>query len=166
VAYANETPAGFVVGTRDATAFWRGALLRRPGVLLRVLATRLRARRARRAAPAGGGPPDALPSAPDGALEPGTFPDSSLAGHRWEDPDGDHGARIVFVGVRPAFRGGGIGEALYRAFFDAAAARGATLVLARIARDNHASIRLHRAAGWSLYRDADGVLAVRALDDA
>ena len=163
LAYVGDEPAGFVVGTRGASTFWRATLLRRPAVLLQVLAARLRSRLAQSAP---GTSTEASTPQSDAALESGTFPDSSSARRRWEDPDGADGARIVFVGVRSAFRGRGIGEALYRAFFAAAAAQGATLVLARIARDNHASIRLHRAAGWSLYRDADGVLAVRTLDDA
>jgi ribosomal protein S18 acetylase RimI-like enzyme len=94
------------------------------------------------------------------------LPPDARAPRRWTDPDDAAAARIVFVGVRPAFRGRGVGESLYRAFFDAATARGAALVLARIARDNQPSIRLHRAAGWDLYRDPDGVLAVRVLDTA
>jgi ribosomal protein S18 acetylase RimI-like enzyme len=156
VATVGGEPAGFVVATRDAPAFWRRALLRRPATLARVVATRLLARLPR---------PARAHAAPTPS-EADALPDARLAPRRWTDPDDASAARIVFVGVRPAFRGRGVGESLYRAFFDAAAARGAALVLARIARDNQPSIRLHRAAGWDLYRDSDGVLAVRVLDTA
>jgi L-amino acid N-acyltransferase YncA len=33
-------------------------------------------------------------------------------------------------------------------------------LVARIAADNHASIRLHRSVGWRLYPDGEVVLAV------
>jgi len=68
----------------------------------------------------------------------------------------DHGDawRIIIVGTAPAARGRGIAADLYRSVM-----RDRTLV-ARIAADNHASIRLHRSVGWQLYPDGDVVLAV------
>src|SRR5262249_31095534 len=62
--------------------------------------------------------------------------------------------RIIVVGTAPDMRGRGIAADLYRVLM-----RDRTLV-ARIAVDNHASIRLHRSVGWRLYPDGDVVLAV------
>lgn len=70
----------------------------------------------------------------------------------WTDP-GD-AWRIIFVGTAPSARGRGVAADLYKAVM-----RDRSLV-ARIAADNHASIRLHRSVGWRLYPDGDVVLAV------
>jgi hypothetical protein len=39
-------------------------------------------------------------------------------------------------------------------------------LVARIAADNHVSLRLHRAVGWRLYPDGGVVLAVHERDQA
>ena len=70
----------------------------------------------------------------------------------WRDPG--NAWRIIVVGTAPDMRGRGIAADLYRVLM-----RDRTLI-ARIAVDNHASIRLHRSVGWRLYPDGDVVLAV------
>jgi ribosomal protein S18 acetylase RimI-like enzyme len=163
VAEFDATPAGFVVATLDTARYWRSALLRRPPLLARVVTTRLAARLARRPAHASVSDrsaardrerPDALPPIAPAAEAP----------LRWDDPAPDL-AKIGFIGVLPEFRRRGVGEALYAALLDAARARGARAVLARIASDNIASLRLHHAAGWRLFRDDLGVFAVYHLAD-
>jgi GNAT superfamily N-acetyltransferase len=67
--------------------------------------------------------------------------------------------RIIFVGTAPEARGRGVGAALYRAI---AADRP---LVARIERDNIASIRLHASTGWRLFPDGDVVLAVHPGPD-
>jgi len=62
--------------------------------------------------------------------------------------------RIILIGTDPAARGRGVAAQLYRAVM---ADRS---LVARIALDNTASLRLHRAVGWRLYRDKDVALAV------
>lgn len=74
----------------------------------------------------------------------------------WADP-GD-AWRIIIVGTAPSARGGGVGRALYRRIM---ADRS---LVARIARDNTASIRLHESLGWKIYPDGDVLLAVHDRD--
>lgn len=57
-------------------------------------------------------------------------------------------AYIHFVGVDPASRGQGLGRALYRAFFKAAADRGAHVVRAVTSPMNTGSLAFHRAMGF------------------
>jgi len=70
----------------------------------------------------------------------------------WDHP-GD-AWRIIFVGTTPAARGQGVARQLYG---DIMSDRS---LVARIARDNVASLRLHESLGWQLYPDGDVVLAV------
>ena len=156
-------PAGFVVATLDTGRYWRTLLLRRLGLLVRVLAARLSgARRRSRQAGSDGAPAVARAGAPAAAVPLGAEGD---APRRWQD-DGADVAKIAFIGVLPAFRRRGVGEALYAALFAEAARRGARVVLARIAADNAPSLRLHQAAGWRLFGDAHGPFAVYPLDAA
>lgn len=62
--------------------------------------------------------------------------------------------RIIIVGTSPAARGRGVAAALYRQLMSERS------LVARIARDNTASLRLHASTGWSLHRDGGVVLAV------
>ena len=71
--------------------------------------------------------------------------------------------RVLFIGVHPAWRGKGIGKALYNAIFDEIRSRGRDRILARIALDNTASLRLHKETGWELYEDVGVVLGVKKL---
>lgn len=161
VAHLGDEPAGFVVATLDTRRYWRSLLLRRPALLARVLGTRLGARlsgsrsgsRAAEVAPPDRG------TGPEPAVVLGSEGEAPL---RWTD-DARDVAKIAFIGVLPAFRRRGVGEALYAALFAAALGRGARAVLARIAADNLASLRLHHAAGWRLFTDADGPFAVYVL---
>lgn len=59
-----------------------------------------------------------------------------------------------FIGVAPAYRGHGVGEALYRRLFTDAAARGCRDVLAVTAPTNHGSIAFHTKLG---FRTLDGI---------
>ena len=70
----------------------------------------------------------------------------------WAEP-GD-AWRIIYVGTAPAARGRGIGADLYRTI------TAERPLVARIAADNTASIRLHRSTGWQLFRDGEVLLAV------
>ena len=57
-------------------------------------------------------------------------------------------AYIHFVGVDPAYRGEGLGRALYQQFFEAAGARDARLARAITSPLNEGSIRFHKALGF------------------
>jgi ribosomal protein S18 acetylase RimI-like enzyme len=79
-------------------------------------------------------------------------PDVGAPLRSWRAP-GD-AWRIILIGTDPAARGRGVAAELYRAVM---ADRS---LVARIALDNAASLRLHRSLGWRVYRDGDVALAV------
>jgi len=70
----------------------------------------------------------------------------------WNDP-GD-AWRIIIVGTAEEARGRGVARDLYRSIM---ADRS---LVARIAPDNRASIRLHQSLGWRLYPDGPVLLAL------
>ena len=70
----------------------------------------------------------------------------------WADP-GD-AWRIIIVGTAEDARGRGIGAELYRHVM------AERPLVARIAADNAASIRLHQSLGWRIYPDGPVLLAV------
>jgi len=74
----------------------------------------------------------------------------------WDRPGGAW--RIIFVGTARLARGQGVAHRLYA---DIMSDRS---LVARIARDNLASLRLHESLGWRLYPDGDVVLAVHEYD--
>jgi GNAT superfamily N-acetyltransferase len=104
----------------------------------------------RKAAAPRGAPAHAAAAQPGPALETAAPPLS------WQAPR--EAWRIIFVGTVPEARGRGVGAALYRAVM------ADRPLVARIARDNTASLRLHAAVGWRLFGDGDVVLAVHAAD--
>ena len=75
----------------------------------------------------------------------------------WDRPGGAW--RVIFIGTARAARGQGVAHRLYG---DIMSDRS---LVARIARDNVASLRLHESLGWQLYPDGDVVLAVHLRDD-
>ena len=89
------------------------------------------------------------------ATEPALPPSSSRT---WDHP-GD-AWRIIFIGTARAARGQGVARRLYG---DIMSRRS---LVARVARDNVASLRLHESLGWQLYPDGDVVLAVHESVDA
>jgi len=68
--------------------------------------------------------------------------------------------RIIFVGTAAHARGKGIAAQLYQSVM---ADRS---LVARVALDNTASIRLHHSLGWRLYRDGGVALAVHVREKA
>ena len=93
----------------------------------------------------------AAPPSNPGTIASGVF-DGGAPRRTWHDPA--DAWRIIVVGTASAARGRGVAAELYRALM-----RDRSLV-ARIAADNYASIRLHRSVGWRLYPDGEVVLAV------
>jgi GNAT superfamily N-acetyltransferase len=91
-----------------------------------------------------------------GSVPPNVSPDVPItdrtAPYDWRRPG--RAWRIIFVGTSPAARGRGVAAALYRQIM---AERS---LVARIALDNTASLRLHASTGWTLHRDEGVVLAV------
>jgi ribosomal protein S18 acetylase RimI-like enzyme len=76
----------------------------------------------------------------------------------------DEEGYIHFVGVDPAFRGGGLGRALYERFFEAVAPR--PVVRAVTSPVNERSVAFHRALGFEVERvdeDYDGSGEARVL---
>ncbi len=74
-------------------------------------------------------------------------------------------AYIHFVGVDPAFRGHGLGRALYERFFVAAKERGATSVHCITSPVNRGSVAFHRAMGFTLTEGDGGVGGVPVHSD-
>jgi ribosomal protein S18 acetylase RimI-like enzyme len=123
VAAADGQVAGFVTALIHAAAYWKRFARRRPLLALRILAGRLfRRKTARRGA--------ASPAAP------ASWAESS-----------ERIAKIQFIGVAKEFRGRGIGVELYRRLAAHLRERGLERIDARVAGDNTASLRMHRAAG-------------------
>jgi GNAT superfamily N-acetyltransferase len=153
VALASDAIAGTIdarVALEDASVrgvvlaapsrYWRLALLKHWRVASACLRARLRH--------AGTRPTSEAPgeSAPVPSSPPRT----------WDRPGGAW--RIIFIGTTRAARGQGVASRLYG---DIMSNRS---LVARIARDNVASLRLHESLGWQLYPDGDVVLAVHQHD--
>jgi ribosomal protein S18 acetylase RimI-like enzyme len=80
----------------------------------------------------------------------------------WSDA-GPEIAKVLFIGVAPEDRREGCGQRLYAELFRHLRESGATRIDARIDIDNHASIGLHEATGWSVWRDGSSAFATRRL---
>ena len=120
--------------------YWRLALLKHWGVALQCLRSRVRGAGKRRQ-------PD---SKPVGWQRPAPPP------RTWDHPS--DAWRIIFIGTSSAARGQGVARQLYSEIMTDRS------LVARIARDNVASLRLHESLGWQLYPDGDVVLAVHLQD--
>jgi len=132
---------GLAIAVRDHVRFWRGFFARHPFHALRVGWHRSAAEPAGDVV-GGGWHPVATPS--------------------WEDSGPDI-AKVLFIGVAPEDRREGCGQRLYAELFRHLRDDGATRIDARIALDNHASIGLHEATGWSVWRDGTTAFATRRL---
>jgi ribosomal protein S18 acetylase RimI-like enzyme len=89
----------------------------------------------------------------------------TLAGFVSQSRPGE--AYIHFAGVRPGERGRGLGRRLYEAFFEAASARGCTIVRAVTAPVNVGSIAFHRRMGFQVESQRaarDGIPAAAGYD--
>jgi hypothetical protein len=95
--------------------------------------------------------PPAVPSETQALMQAGVPP------RTWRDP-GD-AWRIIFVGTAADARGKGIAAQLYQSVMTDRS------LVARVALDNTASIRLHYSLGWRLYRDGGVALAVHVRGD-
>jgi hypothetical protein len=125
-------------------AYWRSALLKHWGVAVECARARLVRGRAAHHPP--------LPGRPD---NPAVFR-TDAPPRSWKEPR--DAWRIIFVGTAAAARGKGVAAGLYRSLM---ADRS---LVAHVALDNAASIRLHDSLGWRLYRDGDVALAVHLRD--
>lgn len=139
VARENEILAGIALVELNRNWIWR-----RPTLLLRMLMVRIR----RKEGMSGSGP------APVASLPLARNPPI-----KWSDA----APRVLFIGVHPAWRGKGIGKALYDAMFDEIRAGGHHRMLARIAPENIASLHLHKDTGWDLYEGDGVVFAIKNL---
>jgi GNAT superfamily N-acetyltransferase len=120
-------------------SYWRWLPLRRWPIALAAV-------RARAAAKRGSGAGSAAAESLRGAADrPEPQRSWSRPGDAW---------RIVFVGTAPVARGQGIAARLYDSIM-----RDRSLV-ARVAADNHASLRLHRSLGWRMVPDGGVMLAI------
>lgn len=146
VARDGEHIAGTAIILIDAGRFWKGFAPRHPLLAFRI--GRARWRRPEERTPAQS--PAAGP-----ALElPPVGPDTPC----WEE-NGPLIAKVSFIGVAEPCRNRGVGRLLYLRAFEELARLGVRRVDARIDLHNAASIRLHQATGWTLYRDRSGVFA-------
>ena len=119
--------------------YWRSALLSHWALALECVAARFAAsRRVGRAAAT--------------RVAATSLPDAASAVATWQRPGAAW--RIVFIGTADIARGRGVAGALYASMM-----RDRSLV-ARIAPDNTASLRLHASLGWRLHADGEVVLAV------
>jgi GNAT superfamily N-acetyltransferase len=153
VALASDAIAGTIdarVALEDASVrgvvlaapsrYWRLALLKHWRVASACLRARLR--------DAGKRPTSEAPGE--------SVPVPSSPPRTWDRPGSAW--RIIFIGTTRAARGQGVARRLYG---DIMSDRS---LVARIARDNVASLRLHESLGWQLYPDGDVVLAVHLHD--
>lgn len=152
VAREGEQIAGAVVAIIDARRFWKVFALRHPGLGIGIGLSRLG-----RLAPhtAAGVPPPAEP--------PIALPRTGRDTPSWAQ-NGPAIAKVNYVAVSERCRGRGVGRLLYLRMLEELARRGVRRVDARIDLDNVASIRLHQATGWTLYRDERGVFATLAVE--
>ena len=141
IACDEDGPKGVVLAA--PASYWRSLPAKHWGIAVASA-------RARLASHAASLPP-AVPSETDALMQAGVPP------RTWRDP-GD-AWRIIFVGTAADARGKGIAAKLYRSVM---ADRS---LVARIALDNTASIRLHHSLGWRLYRDGAVALAVHVRDE-
>ena len=126
-------------------SYWRSAPLRHAGVAVDCLRARVASARQ-----SFGAATSSLGSTPTSVRD--VELESGLPPRTWSNPC--DAWRIIVVGTAPEARGLGVAATLYRSVM-----RDRSLV-ARIAPDNTASIRLHRSVGWRLYADDGVVLAV------
>lgn len=143
--------AGFVLALIHPSYYWKDLARRHPLMAVQILLARTFQRAQ------AGPPPEPTASEDDRLFESGASPGS------WAESS-DTIAKIQFIGVDPDFRGKGIGVELYRRLADYLRGRGLSRIDAHIAAENAASIRLHHAAGWKLYREAGGVFAIYSLE--
>lgn len=141
VASRGDDVFGLAIAVRDHARFWKSFLVRHPLQALRV--GWRRTGMARHEHGIGGGHHPALTPS-------------------WSDA-GPEIAKVLFIGVAPEDRREGCGQRLYAELFRHLRESGATRIDARIDIDNHASIRLHEATGWSVWRDGSSAFATRRL---
>lgn len=144
--------AGFAIAIIDQAKYWRDLGKRHPLLAGRILAGRMLGlgpfRRQREANKPGASLPAGHISFDDG-------------GESWQDSSPAI-AKIVMIGVRPSFQGRGIGSELYAALFAELSRRGVSRVDACVAHDNHASLYLHAATGWSMRHTAANIFCTRS----
>lgn len=121
-------------------SYWYRAPLRHPLIGLDCIRARIRQKE------------PAHPTTAGTRAEMGGEFDPESPNRTWDNP-GD-AWRVIFVGTARAARGQGVGARLYESVM------ADRPLVARIAADNVASLRLHRSLGWRLYRDGSVVLAV------
>lgn len=150
LATSGDFPAGIVLAIVDYAVYWKRFAVRHPLIGLRILSRRaLNLASARRKRVSGQDP------AP-------TVDNAEKCFASWSESN-RHIAKILFIGVLPAFQRQGIGRELYKSLLSFLKQIGVQRVDARIAPDNLPSIRLHQELGWSVFRDSRGFFATIAL---
>ena len=127
---------GVVVAIESRRRFWLEFATRHPLLALRVVWARARFR-------------------------------SSRSQQRVERPDApaalDDVAEVLFIGVAPGRRRGGVADRLYGELFERLRARRVRRLVCHIDRDNVPSLRLHQAAGFTLHAEDGVVVATQML---
>ncbi len=80
----------------------------------------------------------------------------------WQDSDSTI-AKILFIGVSPAFRSLGIGSQLYNALFIRLKDQSVSRVDAHIDATNTPSLKMHIKSGWDVKQDEQGYFAWKRL---
>jgi hypothetical protein len=137
IAFDGSQLEGLVVAAPKS--YWLSLLLRHWGIALGCVRARLF-------------PPHAAEGTGDRRPPPSSGLPADPPSRSWSEP-GD-AWRIIIVGTAADSRGKGVAGRLYRSVM---AERS---LVARIAADNAASLRLHESLGWRLVADGDVVLAV------
>lgn len=122
-------------------SYWHRAPLRHPSIALDCIRARIAKTMER--------PPAPMPGT---RAEFGIEFETESPNRTWSSPG--EAWRVIFIGTARAARGQGIGGRLYESVM------ADRPLVARVAADNLASLGLHRALGWRLYRDGRVVLAV------
>jgi GNAT superfamily N-acetyltransferase len=131
--------AGVGIGVLDPQRFWRALALRNPVLVMERIPALIRRRLRRRATQAGEA---ADPAGLAALLSPPSTLDSATSSPAI--------GQVALVLLHPDLRRRGDSPAFLRALLDELHRRGATRMVARIARSNIASVRMCRAIGVSV----------------
>lgn len=161
VAVEDGEVAGYVASVTEWNRFWRGFLLRHPGLAAEL--TWRRARRTLRRRRRVGVKAAAAMHDVEAARAVDAYERDDTRSWRDRAPDI---AKMLHIGVRPAWRGRGVSRQLYAELLPRLRRMNIRRVDGCPGAANVATLRLHQQLGWRITRTADGLLATLDLTAA